>query len=36
MELELDRMRWLLERLGEERAREARELEAAARRGRRR
>jgi hypothetical protein len=35
MELDLDRIRWLLERLGEQRDREARELAAAARRGRR-
>jgi hypothetical protein len=35
MELDLDRIRWLLERLGEQRAQEARELEAAARRVRR-
>jgi len=35
MELDLDRIRWLLERLGEQREREARELEAAARRVRR-
>jgi len=34
MELDLDRIRWLLERLGEQRHREARELEAAARRRR--
>jgi hypothetical protein len=34
MELDLDRIRWLLERLGEQRTREARELEAAARRRR--
>jgi len=32
MELDLDRMRWLLERLGEQREKEARELEAAGRR----
>ncbi|MHB1843376.1 MAG: hypothetical protein ACYCWW_00895 [Deltaproteobacteria bacterium] len=31
MELDLDRMRWLLERLGEERQREARAIEQAAR-----
>jgi hypothetical protein len=36
MDLDLDRMRWLLERLGEQRQKEARELEQAARRGRRR
>jgi len=36
MELDLDRIRWLLERLGDQRQREARELEQAARRGRRR
>jgi hypothetical protein len=35
MELELDRMRWLLERLGEQRQKEAHELEQAARRARR-
>jgi len=35
MELDLDRIRWLLERLGEQRDKEARELAAAARRGRR-
>jgi hypothetical protein len=35
MELDLDRIRWLLERLGEQREREARELAAAAQRGRR-
>lgn len=35
MELELDRIRWLLERLGAQRAKEARELEQAARRTRR-
>jgi len=34
MELDLDRIRWLLERLGEQRERESRELEAAARRRR--
>ena len=32
MELEIERMRWLLERLGDQRRREARELEQAARR----
>jgi hypothetical protein len=32
MELDLDRMRWLLERLGEQREKESRELEAAGRR----
>ena len=32
MELDLDRIRWLLERLGEQREKEARELEQAARR----
>jgi hypothetical protein len=36
MDLDLERMRWLLERLGEQRQKEARELEQAARRGRRR
>jgi hypothetical protein len=36
MELDLERMRWLLERLGEQREKEARELEKAARRARRR
>ncbi len=36
MELEMDRMRWLLERLGEQRRKEAREIEQAARRARRR
>ncbi|TMQ13299.1 MAG: hypothetical protein E6J91_18755 [Deltaproteobacteria bacterium] len=35
MDLDLDRIRWLLERLGEQRDKEARELAAAARRGRR-
>jgi hypothetical protein len=35
MELDLDRVRWLLERLGEQRDKEARELAAAARRTRR-
>jgi hypothetical protein len=35
MELDLGRMRWLLERLGEQREKEARELELAARRARR-
>jgi hypothetical protein len=35
MELEMDRMRWLLERLGEQRTKEAREMEQAARRARR-
>ena len=35
MELEMDRMTWLLERLGEQRKKEAREIEQAARRGRR-
>ncbi len=32
----MDRMRWLLKRLGEQREKEARELEQAARRARRR
>jgi hypothetical protein len=36
MELEMDRMHWLLERLGDQRRKEARELEQAARRARRR
>jgi hypothetical protein len=36
MDLDLERMRWLLDRLGEQRQKEARELEQAARRGRRR
>lgn len=36
MELEMERMRWLLERLGDQRRKEARELEQAARRPRRR
>ncbi len=36
MELEWSRIRWLLERLGAQREEEARALEAAARRGRRR
>jgi hypothetical protein len=36
MDLDLDRMRWLLGRLGEQREKEARELELAARRTRRR
>jgi hypothetical protein len=36
MELDLDRIRWLLDRLGEQREKEARELERAARRGGRR
>src|SRR5437879_726605 len=35
MELELDRMRWLLERLGEQREKEAHEMEKAAQRSRR-
>jgi len=35
MELDLDRMRWLLERLGAQREKEARELEQAARRTKR-
>ena len=34
MDLDLDRMRWLLERLGEQRQKEARELEQAAKRKR--
>ena len=36
MELDMDRMGWLLERLGDQRKKEAREIEQAARRGRRR
>ena len=36
MELEMSRIQWLLERLGEQRRKEAREIEQAARRGRRR
>jgi hypothetical protein len=36
MELDLDRMRWLLERLGEQREKEARDIEQAVRRARRR
>jgi hypothetical protein len=36
MDLDLDRIRWLLQRLGEQREKEARELENAARRNRRR
>jgi hypothetical protein len=36
MELDLERMRWLLTRLGEQREKEAREMEQAARRARRR
>jgi hypothetical protein len=35
MDLDLDRMRWLLGRLGEQREKETRELEQAARRTRR-
>jgi len=35
MDLDLNRMRWLLERLGEQREKEAREMEKAARRARR-
>jgi hypothetical protein len=35
MDLELERIYWLTERLGDQRRREARELEQAARRGRR-
>ncbi|HET9621805.1 MAG TPA: hypothetical protein VFP84_10580 [Kofleriaceae bacterium] len=35
MELDLDRIRWLLERLDQQREKEAREIEAAARRKRR-
>jgi hypothetical protein len=35
MDLDLERMRWLLERLGQQREKEAHELEAAARRRRR-
>jgi len=34
MGLDMERMRWLLERLGEQREKEAWELEKAARRGR--
>jgi hypothetical protein len=34
MELDMERMRWLLERLGEQREKEAREMEKAARRAR--
>jgi hypothetical protein len=36
MELEIDRIRWLLERLEHQREKEVRELEQAARRGRKR
>jgi len=36
MDLELDRLMWLVERLGDQRRREAREIEQAARRGGRR
>ena len=36
MELDMDRMGWLLERLGDQRKKESREIEQAARRGRRR
>jgi len=35
MDLELDRICWLLERLGEQRRKEAHEIQQAARRGRR-
>jgi len=35
MELEMNRMQWLLERLGEQRKKEAHEIEQAARRARR-
>ena len=35
MDLELDRIFWLLERLGEQRRKEAHEIQQAARRGRR-
>jgi hypothetical protein len=35
MDLEIDRLRWLAERLGEQREKEAREIELAARRARR-
>ena len=36
MDLELDRIFWLVERLGDQRRQEAREIEQAARRARRR
>jgi hypothetical protein len=36
MELDMDRITWLLERLGDQRRKEARDIEQAARRGRRR
>jgi hypothetical protein len=36
MDLELDRIFWLVERLGDQRRKEAREIEQAARRARRR
>jgi LmbE family N-acetylglucosaminyl deacetylase len=36
MELDMERISWLLERLGQQRHKEAREIEQAARRGRRR
>lgn len=36
MELEMERIGWLLERLGDQRRKEAREIEQAARRGRKR
>jgi hypothetical protein len=36
MDLDMDRIYWLIERLGDQRRKEAREIEQAARRGRRR
>jgi hypothetical protein len=36
MELDMNRISWLLERLGDQRKKESREIEQAARRGRRR
>jgi hypothetical protein len=36
MDMELDRIYWLIERLADQRRKEAREIEQAARRGRRR
>jgi len=36
MELDMERISWLLERLGEQRTKESREIAQAARRGRRR
>lgn len=36
MELDMDRITWLLERLGDQRRKEARDIEHAARRGRKR